>query len=155
VVPAAAAAEADDEAEQGERGRRGASGDEDPCTEAEDGGALREPGVRDADAQHGRRRGALLLVLRVEVVARRGRGPGVALRGAARHGPRDGRGWRPRRSSHGCVPTLSRGSSQFWFGCLFKVGFSFLVIKGLVLVFCGVAACVVDGTRTWGFVLTK
>ena len=106
AVPAAAAAEADDDAEQREGGGRGAGGDEDPGAEAEDGGAPREPGVRDADTQHGRRGAALLLVLRVEVVARRRRGAGVAARGAARHGPRGGRGQRPRRSGHGRAPML-------------------------------------------------
>lgn len=89
ATPAAAAAEADDEAEEGEGGRRGACGDEDPGAEAQDRGALREPGdSRDADAQHGRRRrrGPLLLVLWVEMVARRRRrGTGVAALGAARH----------------------------------------------------------------------
>lgn len=85
AAPAAAAAEADGEAEEGEGGRRSACGDEDPGAEAEDWGALREPGSRDADAQHGRR-GPLLLWM--EMVARRRRrrrrGTGVAALGAPR-----------------------------------------------------------------------
>ena len=89
---AAAAAEAHDEAEKGEGGRRGACGDEDPGAEAEDRGALREPvDSRDADVQHGcQRRGPLLLVLWMEMVARRRRrgGTGVSALGAARHAPR-------------------------------------------------------------------
>uniref|UniRef100_A0A0A9D364 Uncharacterized protein n=1 Tax=Arundo donax TaxID=35708 RepID=A0A0A9D364_ARUDO len=80
-------AEAAGEEEQGEHGSRG---DEDPGAEAEDGGALREPGARHADAQHGRR--ALLPVLPMEMVARRRRRTRVAARwGASRHRSRRGR----------------------------------------------------------------
>uniref|UniRef100_A0A0A9DXF8 Uncharacterized protein n=1 Tax=Arundo donax TaxID=35708 RepID=A0A0A9DXF8_ARUDO len=88
----APAAEAADEEEQGDHGSRGADGDNDPGAEAEDGGALREPGARHIDAQHGRRALLLVLLLPMEMVARRRRRTRLAARwGASRHGSRRGR----------------------------------------------------------------